>query len=275
MRSMIIYPSKEALIAEIQSDLDAGLNVYLYTDCSNNARQSEFDQLLAALTPRAKSVKRLDKAGFADPSNKDYLSDLTNNITEQLVICSPAMNSGVSIESDHFDSVYVLGRGTTLPTELIQAPPRVRKMKEVRIYIDAHKYNNGLSINPDFVLEEELLKESSAGYEVTPDFKQEMLAKPGVADVIDQIVYENGMRANYANTFYHIAMLHNYVLSYSDKIATEEEEKEISAAKARAEAQRIAQVAAEEEIDAATAKKIIEKDAMSRAEECKLYKYQL
>lgn len=54
----------------------------------------------------------------------------------QVVITSPIIGSGLSIEQDHFDDVFLLMTGVIIPTEIIQTSGRYRPAKVINIGFD-------------------------------------------------------------------------------------------------------------------------------------------
>ena len=194
-----LYPTKAAMIATAQEYLKAGKNILVISDEPHNRRSKKLNGTLKTLKKSAtgKTI-RLDGAFFGDPENVEFVSNLDENLASyQLVVASPVVSSGVSIESDHFEAVFIVASGTVLPTEVIQSTCRVRKLSETHL-VFATKSRNRID-DAGFVFSNMAAKDLGADDEYTQENLDKLWATSGVQDVVERIAYENSMRRNYNN----------------------------------------------------------------------------
>lgn len=120
----------DAIIAELLADIRAGRKVFVATDAKSNSIVLEklINLPVDALEPGKKANIVLINS---DTSGGEYEIDFIRNINERVssadvVIATPSMATGVSIEVEHFDKVYGLFYGTVTDADASQALSRVR-----------------------------------------------------------------------------------------------------------------------------------------------------
>jgi hypothetical protein len=114
-------PNDSAITAQLLEDVQAGKTVLLQTDSKDYA-----DAIAAMLPAEKRSIKIT-----SDTSGNETAVEFVRHINEQalhydVVIATPSMATGVSIEVDHFEVVYGVFFGTIPDADAAQALSRVR-----------------------------------------------------------------------------------------------------------------------------------------------------
>lgn len=121
--------AKIALIARLAKTLRKGRRVFLATDTQATAERIEKLALELGLKPS--EILRFDGNTSADPLPRAFAENPDQFLSERkirLLICSPALTSGCSIEGDYFDRVYGIFEGQSIaPWDAMQQLGRVRK----------------------------------------------------------------------------------------------------------------------------------------------------
>ncbi len=119
--------SKAGLVAELLQDVRQGLKVFVATDARSDSKAI------------AQMVRQLEEVGpdlnvlpiNSETSGGEFEVEFIRNINQQVtdfdvVISTPSMATGVSIEVEHFDKVYGLFTGVLPDGDIAQALARVR-----------------------------------------------------------------------------------------------------------------------------------------------------
>lgn len=121
--------AKISTIARLAKTLQNGRRVSLITDSRATAERIEYLGLELGLDPS--EILRFDGNTSADPLPRAFAENPDQFLSERkirLLICSPALTSGVSIEGDYFDRVYGIYEGQSIaPWDAMQQLGRVRK----------------------------------------------------------------------------------------------------------------------------------------------------
>ncbi len=120
----------DAIVAELLEDIRAGLNVFVATDAKRGSQALK--KLVETLKDTSIQASQAQLVLInSDTSGGEYEVDFIRNINERvtdadIVIATPSMATGVSIEVNHFDKVYGLFYGTVTDADASQALSRVR-----------------------------------------------------------------------------------------------------------------------------------------------------
>jgi hypothetical protein len=195
-----LHPTKAALVATAQAMLESGKNILVIDDESHNLKSDKLEGTFNTLKKSATGESIiLDGDFFGNPDHSDFVSNLDRSLEDyQLVVASTVLSSGVSIESNHFDAVFVIAAGTVLPTEVIQSMRRVRNLTETHLAFVTRKSSRNTN-NPGFVFALMASKDLSDDDEYNQETLDKLWATSGVQDVVERVSYENGMRTNYSN----------------------------------------------------------------------------
>ena len=125
---LIRFGEKRQIWNEILSAVAAGAKVLVTADTAGEVIR--LAKLLRALYPNKKIVEIQSRQGVAttgDPEMKKLLKDINSGIQDiDVLVCSPAVESGVSITQQHFSRHFALYSGVTSPTQIIQQMRRDR-----------------------------------------------------------------------------------------------------------------------------------------------------
>lgn len=131
----------EAIVAELLSDVRAGLKVFIATDAKRGSKALKklvetIKNISLQNQPNQKQSSEIGRELRlvlinSDTSGGEYEVDFIRNINERIqetdiVIATPSMATGVSIEVERFDKVYGLFYGTVTDADASQALSRVR-----------------------------------------------------------------------------------------------------------------------------------------------------
>ena len=124
----------DAAMGAIMTDLDAGKHLIVATDSKKKA--AKLEELIARERPdvRCLSIHR----GNADGERQRKFTEDPNGqcVEYDVVIHSPTISSGISIEVDHFDRGYGLFYGVVAPSDAIQMMRRARTLKHWHLSFD-------------------------------------------------------------------------------------------------------------------------------------------
>jgi Domain of unknown function (DUF3854) len=130
-RSLTVHNSPAELLAAAQTDIMDGKRVMIH--CSAQKTKSKWssqniETALAAQYPDQK-ILRIDAETVADPSHAAYgCIDRLNEVVVgyDIVVASPTIETGISIDVLHFDSVWALVNGVQTVDAVCQTLERVR-----------------------------------------------------------------------------------------------------------------------------------------------------
>ena len=121
---------EDRIIAELLADIRAGQKIFVATDAKRGSIVLE--KLINTPLDAGELGKKANIVLInSDTSGGEYEIDFIRNINERVtetnvLIATPSMATGVSIEVDHFDKVYGLFYGTVTDADAAQALSRVR-----------------------------------------------------------------------------------------------------------------------------------------------------
>ncbi len=119
------------LIAKLEENAKLGQKIICHTDGQKYKSTWGTRALESYLRKKFPSLKilRIDRKSVKDKNHPAFgCVDKLNEILPQfdIVICSPVIETGVSITVDHFDSVYVLSHGVQTVDSVCQTMQRIR-----------------------------------------------------------------------------------------------------------------------------------------------------
>jgi SAM-dependent methyltransferase len=136
-----------SVIARLTKALRNGQRVFLATDTQATAERAEL--LALELGLKSSEILRFDRKTSADPLPRAFAENPDQFLSKhriRLLVCSPALTSGVSIEGDHFDLVYGFFNGQSIaPWDCLQQLGRVRKPLRRVVYASWYGRSNSLS----------------------------------------------------------------------------------------------------------------------------------
>ena len=134
-KPLIRFGEKRAIWSEIQSAVAAGEKVMITSDTAGEVIR--LSKILKALHKDKRIVEIQSRQGVAttgDPEVKALLKDINAGLADiDVLVCSPAVESGVSITTPHFTRHFALYSGVTSPTQIIQQARRDRTASVITI----------------------------------------------------------------------------------------------------------------------------------------------
>ena len=204
------YRSESQLITKTQQLLsEEKRNVMTFTDCSHNQDRSHFLELEKVFLKMTASSYSIDRYTLndSDSDSDDGIKSgefLLKNIDSYLrqfqhILVSPVINSGISIQNQHFSDVTAIGYRTLLPNQLIQSLRRVRDVKNIHLFIDRKSIvKSALFYSKDEILTQ-LIAEDHTDDKNTFKIRQRYLQDSAVHAILDRICYENYLRSDNGN----------------------------------------------------------------------------
>ncbi|MDY7048358.1 MAG: plasmid replication protein, CyRepA1 family [Microcystis panniformis WG22] len=130
-RDLILFESPAALIEKAEKMASMGEKIIIHTD--GQKHQSNWGSRTLELKIKKKyptlKILRIDSESVVDPSHPAYgCMGNINQILPQydLVICSPVVETGISIDVKHFDAVFAISHGVQTVDGFCQTLERVR-----------------------------------------------------------------------------------------------------------------------------------------------------
>lgn len=130
-RKLHTYESPETFLAKVYSAIELGEKLILH--CSSQKAKSQWssqnlERAIATKFPD-KRILRIDAETVADPNHPAYgcIDRINDIVTEyDVIIPSPTIETGISIDVKHFDSVWCLANGVQTVDAVCQTIERVR-----------------------------------------------------------------------------------------------------------------------------------------------------
>lgn len=164
------YETPEDLFFALQESIENGDRVMVHTGGQKAKSRWGTTSLECALSKEFPDLKilRLDAESVSDPTHPAYGSIGNLNVILPLydvVIASPVLETGVSIEGNHFDQVFCFASGSQSVQAVCQAIARVRSDVPRHLWIKSYssqRIGNG-SHDPDALLksQDKLFKTNS------------------------------------------------------------------------------------------------------------------
>ncbi len=209
-QELTVFNSQDELTDKAFNTLKYGGKVAM--PCDNKAVVQGFVKKVRDELPLVKVLGiTADNTGEADV--KQILDDITLVKNYDLLIFSPAMGSGVSIEFEHFDECYASFDGNITPNDGWQMLRRVRPLKHYNTFLSAKTQD--LPTDYDTVAAEYIkaqkttfnfIGKKDGGHLMVIDDYDEMAIKRKCLD--------NKQRNDFANTFIRTGMLDGVSVNY-------------------------------------------------------------
>jgi hypothetical protein len=135
-RTIQMYPSKIDIIRKTEEALARGEKVALATNSKKEADKAE--EQMRTRFPEIK-ILSITQENSDDPDVQQFVQNINSRVQEvDLLIYSPSLGTGVSIDVEHFDFVHLIGvKDVTTHFDLDQMANRVRRIKSgmVRAFV--------------------------------------------------------------------------------------------------------------------------------------------
>lgn len=136
-RKAYSYDSPKQLLGELKVQAAAGKKLFVVVDVQKTKNANSAKNIASALLDSGIPAICVDSETTKNPDHPAY--KFADNINEncskyQVVVTTPVLGTGVSIDVDHFDEVFVSVSGTLTPDEVMQAIARVRAKVPVHFY---------------------------------------------------------------------------------------------------------------------------------------------
>lgn len=200
-----LYPNEAQFIANIVNDLKAGKRVLFFTDCARQGDKSKFQQLCEYLDQFSCHTLVLDADSIQEVGRVDF-----SDSEYQLVLISPVITSGISITEDLFDKVYVLGKQTIHPNQLLQILFRYRRAESIELHLSTNYFAKPSTLSPLQILIDEL--SSTPLPEITDEEFERLKQSPAVKVLIERKQIEQQLRYQYFNNFLGLLEIHQFPL---------------------------------------------------------------
>lgn len=183
-------------VAIASQEIAKGHNVLAFCDGKNKGEHSKFNELFHAVGMNAKSKKAITANTISEEENEvEFIKGIEDVIaSNQFTMVSPVINSGVSIENGHADSVHVFGHQVIPVKSLIQTMRRDRKATLINLSINSNFIAKPTSL--DVIIATEMMKtttQENVSDEVFTAYK----TNEGIRTVASVISNENELRVNY------------------------------------------------------------------------------
>lgn len=147
-RNLYLFEGNDpvSLIQELEIAINSGQKVICHTDGQKHKSNWGTRNLEYYLKKKYPNIKilRIDSESVSDPSHSAY--GCMGNINEilplyDLVICSPVIETGVSIDCNHFEAVFAISHGVQSVDGFCQTLARVRADIPRYAWVKGHSFN--------------------------------------------------------------------------------------------------------------------------------------
>jgi hypothetical protein len=130
-RNLYLFDNPDALIEKAEKMASMGEKIIIHTDGQKHKSSYGTRNLELKFKKKYPSLKilRIDSESVVDPSHPAYgcMGNLNQILSQyDLVICSPVIETGVSIDCNHFDAVFAISHGVQTVDGFCQTLERVR-----------------------------------------------------------------------------------------------------------------------------------------------------
>ena len=132
-RQFVAMPQKNDVLAQLETNLNKGQTAYV---AINSRRQVHALALSLQKAWPALRVIAISSENSNTPEIQHFIKNINSEIERyDVVITSPSLGTGVSIDTVYFDAVYLIGEAkTNTAADLHQMAGRVRTIKSGRVY---------------------------------------------------------------------------------------------------------------------------------------------
>lgn len=127
----------DGLIENLLADLENNKPRFVIDDRRTGVRGCKsIAEYIRSIHPEwTHEVIEINSDTSGDPAIIEYLQNInTASLTTRLLICSPSVTSGVSIENGHFEEIYGFFNGVLTVSHASQAIARVRGAKSINVW---------------------------------------------------------------------------------------------------------------------------------------------
>jgi hypothetical protein len=274
-KTIHLLPNRNAMYDAIAEEIKSG--GYPFIACTSKNEAAKLHTFLTeqgiqhSILIHAKNRGDTAQAEFlADPNGALFNPETGENDRYIFIIHSPTIGSGVSIETSHFTTNYLLHAGNLPSNEALQMTARNRCANDIYVSFSPQRIFDRVT-DLELLLKGEKLKNDrqpdlftpkrGGGYELTELANLRLESQRAINEDLN----------DFANNFLLLAELNGYAIN-RDKSESAPEANTKGLAK-RVKLQGIDAILAEEAIDAETAKTIENKQAPTQADSNKLDRY--
>lgn len=158
-RRAYLYPTCEAWLSDVMACLSQGMRLMIHTSAQSMKTRYgtiNLERMIKKQFPHLR-VLRIDRESVADSLHPAYgCMAHINEVVRQydVVVASPTLETGVSIEGGHFHRSFVYGSGKQTVEAVVQSPARIRDNISIHIYVNqfsTERIGNG-SFDPQVLL---------------------------------------------------------------------------------------------------------------------------
>lgn len=134
-RTTVMYESWHHLFSEAVDAVQAGGKVFISTNFKESGADL-FSEIFKALGKKVLLVS--SETTQTDQNAIDFMADTTGESTKyDVIVCTPTVQTGVSIDNDHFTHVYgVFWNRISTYQDIDQALSRVRRVDTHRVWVE-------------------------------------------------------------------------------------------------------------------------------------------
>lgn len=183
-------------ISRANLKLKNGKNVIAFNDGSNKGEKSKFNENFHAMANNAKSSMMVTANTVSELENEvEFISNIEAELSKvQFAMLSPVVNSGVSIEGDHFSGAHLFLNQVQSVKSSIQTLDRVRAAKNIDLSMVANMSPKITSA--EAIIAHEMYSDVE-GKELSQELFDAYKSNKSVKMVADIIAEENKMRVDY------------------------------------------------------------------------------
>jgi hypothetical protein len=132
-REVRVYDDKERFLNRYSNDLNAGKKVLYGTNAKKRARKMQ-----ALCKERGLKTLALHSDSSGGDAQQDFIGNASvESMKYQVLIYSPSVGTGVSIDNDHYDVVYLDFADWLTSADCVQIALRYRRNVPMHVYIDS------------------------------------------------------------------------------------------------------------------------------------------
>lgn len=183
-------------VARASRAINEGKNVLAFSDAANKGENSKFNELYHSIAKDAKSSLAVTANTISELEDSlSFIKNIENEIAKnQFTMISPVINSGVSIQNGHADSVHFFGHQVVPVKAAIQTLKRDRLATEVNVSMMPNFSTKATFA--DAIIYSEMLKDKKTE-EVSEELCKAYTDNQAVQNVAQVIAEENRMRVDY------------------------------------------------------------------------------
>jgi len=214
-QKIYVHTHEGAVVESMQADLRGGKNVFTMSD--NKKVVESFEQLAGRVLNESDNFACITSDNTKNTENRSLIRDINSELIRfghRFLAASPAISSGVSIVTPHFNQHFGFFYGMITPKDAWQQLRRDRTAQEYHVFVSSKA--QGFETNPEVIKQEITAANNKTrailGMEEIENYQHSDFDELRLAVTVQ----DNADRNDFANRFLRLAQFDGIQIEYMD-----------------------------------------------------------